>query len=404
MFTLRLIKSESDYLEASKRLDELMDIDELTPDQENELELIAHLMEQYEKIIFPVSLPLPIDAIKFRMEQMGLKQADLVPYIGSRSKVSDILSGKRKLTLSMIRSLNKGLHIPLETLVSDEQSVYINDELDLDWSRFPIKEMLQKARSIFFPDVHATNAQIKENSEYYIRHLIEPVKKMAFNGGLFRQNVRMNSHTDRYAMLAWLAASYHKANTTTLQCNYEQSKMEIIANQLRALSLIDDGPIKARDLLQKVGIHCLVIPHLSRTRIDGASFIANDGNPAIALTLRYDRVDYFWFTLFHELCHVFHHLNNGDEYNFFLDDLSMLDLGKIETEADNFAEMELIPDAEIEERGLFNSYSVKDVCEFAFEKSISPAIVAGRIRHKLNNFRILTGLVGNGQVRYLFNI
>ena len=83
----------------------------------DQLELVMLLVEDYEKKHFPIDPPNPIDAIKFRMDQAGLKQSDLTPYIGSRGRVSEILNGKRDLTLPMIRKLHVGLGIPLESLV-----------------------------------------------------------------------------------------------------------------------------------------------------------------------------------------------------------------------------------------------------------------------------------------------
>jgi HTH-type transcriptional regulator/antitoxin HigA len=81
------------------------------------------LISAYEEQHDPINLPDPIAAIQFRMEQHGLRQADLVSYIGNKSKVSEVLSGKRPLSLSMIRKLHKGLGIPLEVLVQEQAGV-----------------------------------------------------------------------------------------------------------------------------------------------------------------------------------------------------------------------------------------------------------------------------------------
>ncbi len=112
----KLIKTKQDYKTAMARIDALMDAAPGTPEGE-ELELLASLVESYEQNYFPIDLPDPIAAIRFRMDQQGLTQQDLVQYIGSRSKVSEILSGKRSLSLAMIRALNLGLGIPAEVLL-----------------------------------------------------------------------------------------------------------------------------------------------------------------------------------------------------------------------------------------------------------------------------------------------
>jgi HTH-type transcriptional regulator/antitoxin HigA len=103
----KLIKTKEDYTLALSRIDELMDAKAGTPEAD-ELELLATLVELYEEKQYPIGMPDPVDAIKFRMEQLGLKQQALVPFLGSRSKVSEVLNRKRPLTLAMMRSLHKG--------------------------------------------------------------------------------------------------------------------------------------------------------------------------------------------------------------------------------------------------------------------------------------------------------
>jgi len=118
MDKIKIIKTEQDYKEALKLLEELMGRDPNPDSAEGEqLNLLTTLIQDYEAKAFPETLPDPIEAIKFRMEQVGLKPADLIPYIGSRSRVSEILSGKRQLTLDMIRALETGLGIPAEVLI-----------------------------------------------------------------------------------------------------------------------------------------------------------------------------------------------------------------------------------------------------------------------------------------------
>jgi len=113
MMVKKLIKTEKEYNLALSRIEELMDAEENSPEVE-ELELLSTLVELYEDKHYPMDLPDPVDAIKFRMEQLGLNQQGLVPFIGSKSKVSEILNRKRTLTLSMICALHQQLGIPAE--------------------------------------------------------------------------------------------------------------------------------------------------------------------------------------------------------------------------------------------------------------------------------------------------
>lgn len=122
MMNVRLLKSEEDYREALKLADELFDAKPDTPEGD-QLELVVTLIEIYEKEHFPIDNPSPIEAIKFRMDQMGLFPKDLVPFIGNKSKVSEILSGKRTLSLNMIRQLADGLNIPVEILIQPYDAI-----------------------------------------------------------------------------------------------------------------------------------------------------------------------------------------------------------------------------------------------------------------------------------------
>ena len=115
---IKPIKSEEDYTAALTRIERLMDARPGTPKMD-ELEVLTTLVEAYEAQHYLIDAPDPIEAIKFRMEQEGLKQKDLVHIVGNKSRVSEILNRKRKLTIEMIRNLHKHLHIPIESLFLD---------------------------------------------------------------------------------------------------------------------------------------------------------------------------------------------------------------------------------------------------------------------------------------------
>jgi HTH-type transcriptional regulator/antitoxin HigA len=110
------IRTEADRKAALTRIDALMDAQAGSPEID-ELSVLADLVESYEARQFPIALPPPVEAIRFRMEQAGLEPRDLEPYIGDQGRVSEVLSGKRPLTLAMIRALHKHLGIPAEVLI-----------------------------------------------------------------------------------------------------------------------------------------------------------------------------------------------------------------------------------------------------------------------------------------------
>lgn len=115
---IRPIKNETDYQAALERLEVIFDASKGSTEGD-ELEILSILIDNYEKQYFPIHLPDPIEAIKFRMEQMDMQQKDLAIAIGYTSRVSEILNRKRKLTLGMVRKLSETLHIPSEVLIQE---------------------------------------------------------------------------------------------------------------------------------------------------------------------------------------------------------------------------------------------------------------------------------------------
>lgn len=126
MIDVHLIRTEDDYRAALARVDKLMEAEAGTPDGD-ELEHLAMVIEAYENKHHPIGLPDPIAAIHFRMDQEGLSNKDLIPYIGSSAKVSEVLAGKRDLTLPMIRALHKHLGMPAEVLIQEPGGIIPDD-------------------------------------------------------------------------------------------------------------------------------------------------------------------------------------------------------------------------------------------------------------------------------------
>ena len=113
---IRPIKTEADYERALGEIERLWGAAANTP-KGDKLDILLTLVEAYEQAHYPIDPPDPVEAIKFRMEQMGLSRKDLEPYIGARGRVAEVLNGQRKLSLTMIRRLHTHLHIPLESLI-----------------------------------------------------------------------------------------------------------------------------------------------------------------------------------------------------------------------------------------------------------------------------------------------
>lgn len=115
---IKPVKTKKEYEAAMKRLEKIFDSKPNTKEGD-ELEVLSLLVDQYEKEKFPIDFPDPIEAIKFRMEQMNMKQKDLADVIGFKTRVSEILNRKRKLTLDMIRKISEALSIPTDVLIKE---------------------------------------------------------------------------------------------------------------------------------------------------------------------------------------------------------------------------------------------------------------------------------------------
>lgn len=113
---IKPIKTKKDYEQALARLEVIFDAKKGTANGD-ELELLGMIVDNYENEKFPIGFPDPIEAIKFRMEQLGYNQTDLAKIVGLKSRASEILNRKRKLSLEMIRQIHKSLHIPTEVLI-----------------------------------------------------------------------------------------------------------------------------------------------------------------------------------------------------------------------------------------------------------------------------------------------
>ena len=397
----RLIKNEKDHNEALERIEQLMDAEPGTAEMD-ELELLTVLVEMYEEEHFPINMPDPVDAIKFRMEQLGLSQKDMIPFMGNKSKVSEVLNRKRPLTLAMMRSLNKNLAVSADVLLKQPGADFPAQIQDMDWSKFPLIEM---AKRNWIPEVE----RIKERAEELLRDFIEDAGGLnTVHKACFRQGKRgrYNPKTDMYALTAWCIRVQSIARKNPLKTKYTKGSIKAgFLEEIARLSYFDDGPLLAKEYLEKQGIHLIVVPHLPKTYLDGAAILLPDGSPVIGLTLRHDRIDNFWFCLLHELAHVSKHLSASD--SIIIDDLDfrgeMFETEDIiEKEADKMARNGLIPKSVWDKKPISDKASKEEIRLLAEKLKIHPAIIAGRIRFERNNYKLLSKYVGNQHVRKHF--
>lgn len=393
----KLIKTKADYSAALARIEELFYAVPNTA-AGDELELLTTLVEIYETKAFPIDLPDPLTAIRFRMEQQGLKPKDLLPVIGSPSKVSEVLSGRRSLSLSMIRNLVVDMGIPAEVLLQKPGARIDGNSPALQGHRFPIVEMAKRG---WFAGFHGTWDETKEQSEDLLAAFAAPLGIDALRPAFNRQHIRSGSRMDEYALAAWRIRVTTVAMRESLPTYRIGTITSDFLREMVSLSYLDAGPKLAKEFLNKSGIHFVVERHLPKTFLDGAALRLPDSSPVVALTMRHDRLDNFWFTLCHELAHIALHLDR-DDIDIFYDDLANNGTDTCEREADKFASDALIPKEKWNKAGLSRRYSTKAVQDFAEKLRINPAIPAGRIRFEKKNFMVLKDLVGARKVRSLF--
>ena len=168
------------------------------------------------------------------------------------------------------------------------------------------------------------------------------------------------------------------------------------------LSQYENGPALAKKKLLGSGIYFIIERHLAKTFLDGAAIRHPNGSPIIALTVRYDRLDNFWFVLFHELAHIYLHFGTNEDTDFF-DDVNV-DSNDIESEADEFALKTLLPKDSWENCLSRYSLDVDTVREEAQQLHVHSAIIAGRIRYEQNNYTILNDAIGHTEVSKNFQI
>lgn len=390
----RLIKTEAEYSSALARIEILMGAPRGTAKFE-ELELLSALVEFYEQQKHPITPPDPIDAIKFRMEQAKLKPKDLVPLLGSRAKVSEILSAKRPLTLSIIRELHEKLGIPAEVLLRKPNISSPGKEVPHP-EKLPWKEIVERnwLAPLFHGTVEDAQERAPELAGYLLRNLGENDLKFA----LFRRNVR-GAHIDPYALLAWTARIVNLAKEMLHPVSYRMGSIDdSFMRELVAISFFNEGPRLAKEFLSKNGISLVFERHLPKTHVDGAATFLADGTPVIGLSVRHDRVDNFWFCLCHELAHVKLHLEEGSQ-DWYVDDLDVRDNSRHERQADKWA-TDILISPHVWQR-VANCQSPLEVESAANSLRINPAIVAGRIRFERQNYKLFSRLVGQGGVRQL---
>ena len=358
---IRIIKTDKQYRQALDAVALLAERDPaLESDEGARLELLAKLVEDYEKSRYVFNRPDPIDAIVFRMEEKGLRQKDIADLLGGRNRASEVLARKRPLTLPMIRALYEKLDIPPALLVQEPRAAFT---LETDNNN---ADTLLDDLQVFGSSSKANHVRI----QLWLARVREIADSRVYLRGRYRSD-HLNFETLRY---------------------------------ISRLSWMPDGPRLAVNFLADRGIALVIEPHLPPTRLDGAAMIGKTGAPVIGLTVREDRLDNFWFTLMHELVHAWKHLDQ--DHHRAIADENLEKPGKVldamEREANALAADILIDEAVWHRSPAHLSPSTQSIHEFATRMQVSTAVVAGRIRYERSNYSLFSKLVGYRKVRAMF--
>ncbi|MDC5466705.1 ImmA/IrrE family metallo-endopeptidase [Acinetobacter baumannii] len=362
-FLNELVEERNKYLEVQQKFKDKIPVkEEILKCPENLIYIrIANNVSQED---IAALLNTSIEEIK-RQEEYLYKNLDSISLL----KINDFLEEK----------ISKNLTI-------DTSPIY--------WDQFPIREML-KRRWILPGNTDPISAfkalfiDLFGNEQYELAlH-----RKFHFNG----------NSPNEYSLLAWQIQVLRQAKEVNKQIKIPKfTKDSSWLSELARISLSPTGPLEAQAFLLSKGIILILEPHLPSTYLDGAAMLLpNTSIPVIGLTLRHDRLDNFWFVLFHELGHIFLHLS-AERTAIVDEDIGTTSSSQIENEADNFALNNLIPEEQWD-LCMCRFYMNEDTLnEDARKLNIHPSIIAGRIRKENNDYQIFNEQIGLKQVRKLF--
>lgn len=327
----------------------------------------------------------------------GMSQTDLAEKLGmkpqqvQRYEATDYMGASLGRLIEISKALGVKTSGSFEGPIQAGGSVFAwGDADDIVWGQLPYKEMIKRK---WFDLPRGANP-IERVKEYFL-HAAGPQFATAFH----RKKMRSGNVPNEYALIAWQARILERARSKieAKEISTFQLDDRWLPDLVR-LTKFKDGPKRARDLLAEKGIVLIIERHLPGSYLDGAAMLVDGERPVLGLTLRYDRLDNFWFVLMHELGHVFLHLFDGLRFDFF-DEEGGNDGDAIEAEADKFALNTLVPE-ELWDQCLSRfALSEEAVKIDADTIGIDPSIIAGRIRKERGNYTILDDLVGRDQVR-----
>ncbi len=341
---------------------------------------------------------LPLILIKGRIAN-GLTQSELAKQLDMKEQQvqryeSELYSSASLKTILKIADLLK-IKINGDVQLKELESTTIAEHLNP--KNYPFKEMVKRK---WFEGFSGTVNEAMQQADLLLFKLfdragITDTQLYSLN----KKKIRAGGELNSLALDAWHARVIVKAKKQNVPEFDRDALNDTWLKELASISTQKDGPSQAAEYLMNSGIRFVIEPQIEGTYLDGAAILLEGSLPIVALTLRYDRLDNFWFVLFHEIAHIKLHLNEDIEAVF--DDLDLKG-DEMENEADNFALNALIPN-EVWKKSLVRfSPSKEAIVNQAQKLHVHPALVAGRIRRETGKYYQLNELIGQGEVRKHF--
>jgi HTH-type transcriptional regulator/antitoxin HigA len=331
----------------------------------------------------------------------GMSQKDLGDFLGvAEQQIQRYESDRyRMASLDRLTEVADALNVRIVERAQLVGSPKL-DSVDLSvWQAFPLAEMFKRG---WFEDFSGTLSQAKKAAGDLIPAFLQGAHSQFAPMALHRKSVRSSGQVHEAAIAAWEARVRTLADRNPPDRAFDRERLTADwVHGLVALSLEDYGPRLAADYLRSAGISLVIERHLPGTLLDGAALASADHHAIVAMTLRHDRLDNFWFTLLHEIGHLKLHIRLG-EYAAIFDDNDSPAADKVEQDADYFAQEALIPEANWNLAVSRFTPTEKAVLTDAKRFGVAPAVIAGRVRRDAGDYTLLRTIVGSGEVRRQF--
>lgn len=338
---------------------------------------------------------LPLVLIKSRIAN-GYTQSELAELLGMKEQQIQKYEAEQYESVSL-KTLFKIAKVLKINFQADVQIREIESTHLYSINKYPFKQMFRRN---WFPDFKGTINEAMKNAEYLIENLFLRAGFDNYQPAYNRKSTRSLSTFNQDALNAWYARVLIKAREQHLSNYFDKSIVtETWLKELVSFSIEVDGPQKAVQFLKNSGIRVVFESQVDDTFLDGAAMLLDKIFPVIALTIRYDRLDNFWFVLFHELAHIVLHL--GEEYDTIFDDLDS-SIDGIEDEANAYALNITVPEVVWKKSLVRFSPSKETIINQARSLRVNPALIAGRIRRETKQYHLFTDLIGQGEVKKLF--